>query len=538
MVCSARYTFFEMSLVTYVWSSDILETTARVIVQQCNCVSRQGSGLYASILRRYPRADFYSGRTRPSKLGTIENRNVRDPAGGSTTTLGPGELAVKSLADPRWVCAFYAQYFPGKPSDRRTLTGSPDNKKNREIWFAQCLDMLAKSKPASIAFPYGIGCGLAEGDWSTYEDMILKFAENVSPYTKVYIVSQEPDPNSEYFISDGAPIFDDEFYLKLEYMLNDEDMYEKLRQIILGKVEFSRDFFEKENFESVLPMGVEENNVSEDEIISGAPHLDITKAIILSEDEEIPDVEAETLAFPAESYTWENSNLLEFTVDHHPRGGWEDFFQQQLNLGGSISDISDFLTDVDIFPPLHLVYECCNRLKLEDVKVIFIGQDPYHGEGQAMGVAFAVPEGVPRPPSLVNLFKEATAEGIKISSKADASKWVDRGVLMINTALTVHQGTPGSHSHKWMEPDGYTQSFMRYLDARCGAPSGTAGVVVVMLGNHAKSFDKYFGVRHRKIHGVHPSPLSAHKGFFGSNLFLNINKHLVALGYDPIDWSL
>jgi len=146
------------SLVTYIWSSDLLDSDAKVIVQQCNCITRQGKGLSEAITQRFPHADVYSKRTTPSTPGTIEIR-------------GGGEL--------RWVCAFYAQYYPGKPSFRIGY-GKKDTDENRIIWFKACLEKLARAKNmTSVAFPYNIGWGLAQGDWTVYEGMILEFAKEV-----------------------------------------------------------------------------------------------------------------------------------------------------------------------------------------------------------------------------------------------------------------------------------------------------------------------------------------------------------------------
>src|SRR5690348_3931725 len=149
-----------MASITYIWNSSILESDAQVIIQQCNCVSKTGAGLYIDILQAFPHANFYSHRTSPSTPGTIEVKG------------SPKD-------HQRWVCGLYAQYYPGKPSNRkaglleerlvgyrRTSSSNVDNEVTRLEWFRVCLDRLFRVKNLrSLAFPYNIGCGLAEGNW-------------------------------------------------------------------------------------------------------------------------------------------------------------------------------------------------------------------------------------------------------------------------------------------------------------------------------------------------------------------------------------
>jgi uracil-DNA glycosylase len=509
--------------ITYLWLSDILDCGADIICHQCNCISKTGRGLYTVIAERFPHANNYPTRLGPSCPGTIE--------------LFGDEGEQK-------VCAFYAQYYPGKSTSRLIPGGETDTSRDRIKWFGGCLDNFSRENifGSSVAFPYNIGCGLAGGDWDDYERMIIKFAKDMSGVCDVYIVSLDENPDlrdvnivdnavdavdADDEIGNESVVFftiDDlykqslqigDFYKKLGDMLEDPISKEKILSIIRGDVPFSREYLEDED-------------VSAQQILEG------------------DDVEREKYSnYPPEEYTWKNSTLLEFTIDHHPENGWEKFFEALLvSDRGIIKDISQHISLTDntsIYPPLHLVYEACNRLPLADVKVIIIGQDPYHGEGQAMGIAFAVPPGVKNPPSLVNIFKEARSEGISISENANIADWLEKGVLLINTALTVKEGQAGSHSDKWTKLSGYTRAFMEFLNENCGTPddgSPGSGVVVVMWGNHAKSFDKYFGPRHKKIYGVHPSPLSAYRGFFGSKPCGQINKQLKILGYDPIDWTL
>lgn len=169
----------------------------------------------------------------------------------------------------------------------------------------------------------------------------------------------------------------------------------------------------------------------------------------------------------------------------------------------------------------------------ERVRVVLLGQDPYHGEGQAHGLAFSVPRGVARPPSLANIHKELFADlGHPIPDHGSLEAWADRGVLLLNTVLTVRAGEAGSHAGKGWEK--LTDAILGALAAR------ETPLVFVLWGAHAHKKAKLLEStrRHVVLRGVHPSPLSAHRGFFGSKPFSQVNEALVALGQAPLDWRL
>lgn len=236
-------------------------------------------------------------------------------------------------------------------------------------------------------------------------------------------------------------------------------------------------------------------------------------------------------------YAYNTHTLEEYTRDNIPEG-WEDFFNDQLDPElGSLKEISDHLkkevsSGNKIFPPLHLIYTSFRLVSPKNILVTILGQDPYHDDDQAMGISFSVPEGVYPPPSLKNIYKEMMDTGIQISdpSNGDLTAWCNKGIFLINTALTVRAHTPKSHSKKWTET--FTASLLRWMDENCDP------MVVILWGNDAQNLGRYFGDRHRKICSVHPSPLSASRGFFGSNPFNRANKYLKELGRPLIDWSL
>ena len=179
----------------------------------------------------------------------------------------------------------------------------------------------------------------------------------------------------------------------------------------------------------------------------------------------------------------------------------------------------------DVFAALHLT-------PLAQVKVVILGQDPYHGPRQAHGLCFSVPEGVPLPPSLRNVYRELNDDlGLPIPRSGDLTPWARRGVLLLNTTLTVRAGAAASHQgHGW---EVFTDQVIRAVSAK------PETVVFILWGAHARKKRALVDrSRHVVIESAHPSPLSAHNGFFGSRPFSLANAALVAAGRDPVDWSL
>lgn len=184
-----------------------------------------------------------------------------------------------------------------------------------------------------------------------------------------------------------------------------------------------------------------------------------------------------------------------------------------------------------IYPPGQFIFNAFNSTPVDRVKVVIIGQDPYHGPRQAHGLCFSVQDGIP-PPSLVNIFKELKEDvGITIPASGNLSKWAAQGVFLLNASLTVRAGEPMSHAKiGWAQ---FTDTVIRRI-------SDTREHVVFMLwGKFAQ--EKRVLVddqKHCILRTVHPSPLSAHAGFFGSKHFSKANEYLASKGIDPIDWSL
>ena len=184
-----------------------------------------------------------------------------------------------------------------------------------------------------------------------------------------------------------------------------------------------------------------------------------------------------------------------------------------------------------IYPSMYDIFNSMKFTSLDNVKVVLLGQDPYHNQGQAMGLSFSVPKGVDKPPSLVNMFKELKAEtGIEPPPHGDLTGWAKQGVLLLNTVLTVREHQ--ANSHKGMGWEAFTDSIIKKIS------DNKEHVVFLLWGGNARSkkplIDKN---KHLVLECAHPSPLSAYNGFFGCGHYLKANEYLVKNNVEPIDWS-
>lgn len=186
-----------------------------------------------------------------------------------------------------------------------------------------------------------------------------------------------------------------------------------------------------------------------------------------------------------------------------------------------------------IYPPGGLIFNALNHTPFDKVKVVILGQDPYHGPNQAHGLSFSVQEGITPPPSLKNIFKELKEDipDFEIPAHGDLTKWTDQGVLLLNATLTVQAGEPGSHQNKGWEM--FTDVIIRMLSSK------RAGIIFLLWGRFAQSKRQLIDVsKHHVFAAAHPSPFSAHNGFFGCGHFSKTNALLVQSGKTPIDWQI
>jgi uracil-DNA glycosylase len=190
-------------------------------------------------------------------------------------------------------------------------------------------------------------------------------------------------------------------------------------------------------------------------------------------------------------------------------------------------------TEADVRPRRGLWFEALRKVAPQEVRVVLLGQDPYHGEDhgiqQAHGLSFSVPDGVRPPPSLRNILKEMESDLGHPSrvSGGNLSAWAEQGVLLLNASLTTRSGQAGAHARQWHP---FTQKLIEYLGARPDP------LVFILWGGHAQKHRQEIGPQHIVIASAHPSPLSAYQGFFGSRPFSKANQALVELGKTPVDW--
>lgn len=215
---------------------------------------------------------------------------------------------------------------------------------------------------------------------------------------------------------------------------------------------------------------------------------------------------------------------------------WKKLLQEELSAPYFL-ELCSFLNNCEknkltIYPPEENIFQALNLTKLENVKVVILGQDPYHGEGQAHGLAFSVNRDVKIPPSLVNIYKEIASDlDVPIASHGDLTSWAKQGVLLLNNVLTVEAKKAGSHHKKGWEK--FTDKIIEIINEK------KENVVFILWGSPAQTKAK--NVNHQKhlvLTSVHPSPLSSYRGFFGSRPFSKANEYLTSKNIAPIDWKL
>lgn len=204
----------------------------------------------------------------------------------------------------------------------------------------------------------------------------------------------------------------------------------------------------------------------------------------------------------------------------------KDYYQQLRNFL-----IKEYRTST-VYPGMHDIYNALKNTAYEDVKVVLLGQDPYHGPGQAHGLAFSVPKGISVPPSLQNIYKELQDDvGCSIPNHGNLIPWAKQGVLLLNTCLTVRANKPNSHRGKGWEI--LTDRIISLINDK------SQPVVFLLWGNNARSKAKFVtNPLHKVLSTVHPSPLSAYRGFFGCRHFSQTNGFLKNHDMSPIDWQI
>ncbi|MHA6492816.1 uracil-DNA glycosylase [Pseudomonas borbori] len=216
--------------------------------------------------------------------------------------------------------------------------------------------------------------------------------------------------------------------------------------------------------------------------------------------------------------------------------GWKAALREEFEKP-YMRELGDFLrrekaAGKEIYPPGSLIFNALNSTPLDQAKVVIIGQDPYHGPGQAHGLCFSVQPGVATPPSLVNIYKELKRDlNIDIATHGYLQHWAEQGVLLLNTSLTVERGKAGSHAGKGWQV--FTDRVIEVVSAH------QPHLVFLLWGAHAQGKERLIDTsKHLALRSPHPSPLSAHRGFIGNGHFSRTNKFLEQHGMAPIDWRL
>jgi uracil-DNA glycosylase len=185
-----------------------------------------------------------------------------------------------------------------------------------------------------------------------------------------------------------------------------------------------------------------------------------------------------------------------------------------------------------LYPPGPLIFNSFKQTPFSKIKVVIIGQDPYHNTGQAHGLSFSVPDGIPKPPSLLNIFKELKNDlGIEISENGNLEKWASQGVLLLNASLTVRQNEPGSHAQiGWLQ---FTDEVIKKISTE------KEGIIFLLWGKFAQEKQSLIDeTKHVVLKAAHPSPFSASNGFFGCKHFSKTNEILMKQQKNPIDWKI
>ncbi len=215
--------------------------------------------------------------------------------------------------------------------------------------------------------------------------------------------------------------------------------------------------------------------------------------------------------------------------------GWKKALENEFH-SPYFSQLKTFLINEKqhnkVYPPGSQIFSAFNFTPFDKVKVVLLGQDPYHGPGQAHGLCFSVPDGVPKPPSLINIFKEINSDlGIPIPQSGNLEKWAKQGVFLLNAILTVRANQAASHQGKGWET--FTDAAIKALSDQKN------GIIFLLWGNYAQEKQKIIDTsKHYILKTVHPSPLSVQRGFFGCKHFSKTNQLLREMGKDEIDWSI
>lgn len=231
-----------------------------------------------------------------------------------------------------------------------------------------------------------------------------------------------------------------------------------------------------------------------------------------------------------ECYSWKILSLWQYLNEGNIPESWKDFFIQNQNILYKISNEIQKTNSSKIYPPINRVFRAF--IPINKIKVVILGQDPYHNKGSAVGYCFSVGSGNKINPSLKNIYKELKLEGFDIIEDGILNHWADQGCFLLNSSLTVQENSPDSHTKFWYS---FTKNVVEFIVKNC------KDVVWLLMGSKAQQFSNIINIKNA-ILSSHPSPFSAYKGtsvspaFIGSNVFRNINSKLIKYNKLPIKW--
>jgi len=446
---------------------DIFQTEAKGIINLCSIEQCKNN----IIFNEYPETNDVLNR-KYIRVGSIKTHFIND----------------------KIIINIYYKIKNGRSSDG-------DNHSLRIKWFKECLIKIFTQIPnlKEIAFPFVK---------KEYQDILISFSREYD--IKIYIhIAEDISSSMNTLQNDENEIYNIPewklLHIKTKFFPNEIEKYcgngKDCPYYSLEHIHKLKEYYKKDN-EVRCDICIENEKYNKDIFIEYE-----------------------------EDYTYHSYSLYDYIMNNTPVG-WEDFFNETKD---EIKFISNEITNSlregnEIFPKLKDVFNAFS-IKPEDIKCILVGMDPYHTPNQANGLCFSIKKGNPIQPSLKNIFKELKNQGFTFNeNNGELNKWVEQGVFLINTALTVQKGKPDSHTKLWKK---FTKKLFEYLS------NITSKKVVILWGKKAQYFNKIFDKEYIKIlESPHPSGLSAHKGFFGNNHFLETNKYLLSQNIKEIDWNL
>lgn len=520
--------------ISYVYNSDLTCSTSQVIAVQacCSRITKNNGDLFSLMTSKFPYVDPYSGMEKDHIPGTIKAYG-------------------KKSEGQKTVIVMFTQINSGDPSLKK------DTKNQRIEWFEKALTKLFSIKGLeSVSFPYCPGCCLNEIDVAFFRNLIESQA-SIYPNIKINIVSAEDDPNktpsSDSSSSESEDSSSDEKEESSDISEDTEedstanpDEAKSIKEEFKAKIEKLDEFMKKQETPFVPPTPKQE------------------EVIVVEEKKEIPDdfykwfwEEVQNLPYVNPNYyiklykeranvvkedkkicDWDNSTLLEYTLSHIPKE-YEPFFNS-FHKSGDLQELSAFLKKESsnhvIYPELKNIYKAFELCPLSIMKVVILGQDPYHTKGAANGVAFSTCGRL--QPSLRNIYNLLEKEGFSVNkSSGDLSSWCKQGVFLLNTALTVREGTPGSHlSEKENGPwENFTKQILRFIDKE------KEKLVILIWGAKAREYKKYFSGKHFVIETCHPAASQhnpSNTEFVDSQCFTKTNRKLRSWKIEEIDWNI